>query len=387
MFARAARKFLPLLPLSARRPTVRFGLGLVAVALATADLRAQAIDYVGNIALPDNHGFILPLNGRNAGLTGTRVMSESRLYRWNALTNALETEVPQFPAAFKISPEIPVAAIGNPVGSSGPLIFAWGARNLVYTYATIGNSFTSVTLSVQRVGSAMFAYANDSIFTLSMSENPDRFYVVNRANGVATDTAVGLVSNVGGTAFGPDGLLYVLDNPNGTYRVQSFDLSDGLADADRLRSSFTVAASLTSGYAGMAINSAGHLFIADGLGGGTAYDLAGNHLDDFTFTGGGNPDTNGRNGWTGASYLNLDDAGNVFVYTPETGLQHYFDTSYSASAVPEPSTYAALIGACALAFVALRRRRPVGRSRGEGCPPSPRPTPCSPASARSALSR
>jgi hypothetical protein len=359
VFSRAASKFLPLLPLSARRPTVRFCLGLVAVALAIADLRAQAIDYVGNIALPNNHGFILPLNGRNAGLTGTRVMTESSLYRWNALTNALETQAPQFPAAFKISPES-FAAIGNPLGSSAPLIFVSGARNVIYTFNTMEMSFIPVTLGLQPAGSRMLAYANDSILTFSMSETPDRFYLINRANGVATETAIGLVSNVGGTAFGPDGLLYVLDNPNGTYRIQSFDLSDGLADADRLRGAFTVSAALTSGYAGMAINSAGHLFIADGLGGGTAYDLAGNHLDDFTFTGGGNPDTNGRNGMTGASFLNLDDAGNVFVYTPETGLQHYFDTSYSASAIPEPSTYAALLGLGALALAAWRRPRPSG---------------------------
>lgn len=336
-------------------PRLRAALWRAAVALGAADLRAQAVDYVGNIALPDNHDFILPLNGRNAGLTGTRVMTVSRLYRWNATTNTLETEVPQFPASFKIASES-FTALGNPIGSPAPMLFAWGARNVIYSYATSDNSFTSVTLSVQIQGSAMLAYGNESTMSLTMSGTADRFYTVNRANGVATDTAIGLVSNIGGSAFGPDGLLYVLDNPNGTYRVQSFDLSDGLADADRLRGAFTVSAALTSGYAGMAINSAGHLFIADGLGGGTAYDLAGNHLGDFMFTGDGNPDTNGRNGTTGASYLNLDDAGNVFVYTPDTGLQHYFDTSYSAAAVPEPATCAALLGASALALAAPLRR-------------------------------
>jgi hypothetical protein len=164
------------------------------------------------------------------------------------------------------------------------------------------------------------------------------------------EMGIGQVANVGGSAFGPDGRLYVLDNPDGTYRVQSFDLSDGFAD---LQDSFSVSASLTSGYAGMAINSHGDLFIADGLGGGTAYDVAGHHLDDFVYTGTGEVNAQG-----GAPYHNVDDAGNVFVFTPETGLHRYFDTSYSA--IPEPAATAGTLALAGLVAALWRRRRARG---------------------------
>ena len=52
-------------------------------------------------------------------------------------------------------------------------------------------------------------------------------------------------------------------------------------------------------------------------------------------------------------------AGGKLIYggTPQTGLDANFTATFATSAVPEPSTYALLAGAAALALSAVRRRR------------------------------
>lgn len=344
-------------------PRLRTLLCLLAAVLGAADLRAQAISYVSDIVLPSDIQFVLPLNGRNSGQTGIHVMSVTSLYTWDAIADGrpydptattVSIEVGQFPAAFKINSGT-LVAYGNLADAPGSMLRVLGVRNSLYAYSTVDNSFSSIGVPVTiTFGATMLSYVNASTMVLSTSHDADRFYTISPLLGLGNTTptpmGIGQVTNVGGTAFGPDGRLYVLDHPNGTYRVQSFDIGAGVADADRLKSSFTIAASLTSGYAGMAINSSGHLFIADGLGGGTAYDLAGNHLGDFSFTSGGSTTARG-----GASYLNVDDAGNIFVYTPENGLHRYFDASYGA--IPEPATSAVMAAVVSLGVALWRRRR------------------------------
>lgn len=66
---------------------------------------------------------------------------------------------------------------------------------------------------------------------------------------------------------------------------------------------------------------------------------------------------------TGATYTNLttDGAGNLSFAIADAvhsnAIMNGAILTATASAVPEPSTYAAILGACAVALVALRRRR------------------------------
>ncbi len=173
-------------------------------------------------------------------------------------------------------------------------------------------------------------------------------------------------------AFGPgsSALLYTLDW--GTQTVKVFDLSDPNQNYFRYSFALPVGLNLTNTTGlGFAVNDVGHVFVADGLGGGDEFSSTGALLASFDPPGN---DTLGINTNLGdSSYITFDAAGDVFVENGTNGLHWYRDTS-GAFAVPEPSTFAAILGVMALSLGGareLKRRRQVAVGSSAGCGRSP----------------
>jgi hypothetical protein len=178
----------------------------------------------------------------------------------------------------------------------------------------------------------------------------------------AQGTGSGELSNPTALCVGPDGLLYVLDygldeagESNGVNRIQKFNLVTG-----EYRGQFFLPDGVTVFSTSLAISLEGHIYLGDGLGGGSVFDLDGNLLGTFHPP---EPDPSWVDGGLIAgspagvgSFLQYDGLGNIFTYVEGQGFFMYHDPSYIA--VPEPSTYA-LAAVALLGFIVLRRRRMV----------------------------
>jgi hypothetical protein len=328
------------------RHRLLFGLPLLFVFPAHAQ-----VSYVRDIPLPDVHDFLLPSTAV-APSGHYYLVTPKSVHDLDYDTGTLREHI------FNTSPSLRANSTSL-VTENGIHFYYTGFQNRLYALNVNENTATSVAFSgatpnlstgthnsMVASGSSVLILADNQLY----QTNPSTGATVGLLTGAA---ASAVFSNPGSMALGPNGLLYVLDQPGGNYRVQSFNLGSGLADADRLVGSFNVGASLSSVTNGMAISQTGHLYLGDGLGGGLAYNTVGDCLGAFSFTGGGTPDPSGLGG--GANFLNIDGLGNVFVYTPATGLHQYYDAS--GSAIPEPSDYAAILGAGALALAMWRRRK------------------------------
>jgi hypothetical protein len=142
-------------------------------------------------------------------------------------------------------------------------------------------------------------------------------------------------------AYGADGLLYVLDYGND--RIASFDPANAFAPVGSF--SLNPDPEILVANQQFAIGVNGSFYFADGQGGGSYY----NSLGQFQGTFGLSEDA-ATASYTGASFINTDAEGNIFVYDSAKGLHQYQDTRV----VPEPGTFALLgLGALTLLF---RRR-------------------------------
>jgi hypothetical protein len=153
----------------------------------------------------------------------------------------------------------------------------------------------------------------------------------------AQGSGPGQLSNPTALNIGPDGLLYVLDYGNN--RIESFDPTTGAFHAQFSLAGVTVAPN------SLAISANGHIYIGDGQGGGSVFDLAGSLIGTFDPPAG--DWTAGDGGLIAGAptgeqnFLEYDGMGNIFTYTEGEGLMMYKDPTYSA--VPEPSTWALLL--------------------------------------------
>jgi hypothetical protein len=150
-------------------------------------------------------------------------------------------------------------------------------------------------------------------------------------------------AGVGGLAFGPDGLLNVIDT--GDQRILRFDpVTLGFVSAFSLANTTTDNTSFT-------ISSTGFVFTNDVAGGhGTIYNYAtGQSVGHYTAL--SNPDE----GNLGKLAMTADNNGLVYIYDTPSRLSVY-DTN-SLAAIPEPSTYALLAGLAALGLANRRKRR------------------------------
>jgi len=332
---------------------------------ATATLLRAQVSYLGDIALPSGHDFIVPVSGMPYPTNSVSqvLMTVSSFYTLDPSTNTFNLTLSNYPAGVKFSAvSLGTFYSNTAISNSGDFFLMVGVTRQFDYYDLTSGDMPTVAIDFARSpppailsfavnpDSSQVAFVNNNqILQLNANQSLSTATTISSALLVSSTQNGGPITFAGKGAYGPNGLFYLLDQANGVTSVESYDLSAGVAAADRLKGSFTVPSSLSLS-AGMAISPSGHIYFGDGTGGFSEYDLSGDHLGDFTFTG---PGTNDGNG---APYLDLDRNGDIFVYTPGTGMHEYFDASGISLAIPEPATYATLFSIVALGFAALRRR-------------------------------
>jgi hypothetical protein len=344
------RNFLPLryrpVPSLSLLPSV--GTAWLILFSAASNLSAQPV-YVRDIALPVGHNPILRtdavIQDRQYLTTTSQVYYRDvrSLSTWTLALSQFGTDI-----SAQLGSEV-----AGPASSGGDL-FMTGARLALYDLNLTTLSLQA-SVTVTGVQPSIGLSVNQGLSLAMLSG--DRIFSINLANGGAaaalTTAGTGLghlyQAQAGGMTFGPNGLVYVLDNPaNDHFRIQSFSFIDG-----SVQSTFNIAAGLLpTGPAGMAISPSGRIYIGDGVGGGLAYDLLGNSLGAFSPPA-PDPSNPFNPGTGGVSYVSVDTVGGIYVYDRNSGLHQYADIS----AIPEPTTYAAILGVCAFGVVGSRWRK------------------------------
>lgn len=138
-------------------------------------------------------------------------------------------------------------------------------------------------------------------------------------------------------AYGPNGLLYVLDYGNN--RIQVLDPSNNYA----VTQTIPLNPGVTTANMQFAIGPDGTIYLGDGEGGGSSYDSAGNFLGTFTLPAGTYQSPSGQS----TSQLAADALGDVYVLD-STGEHEYVE------ATPEPSAWLLALGGVGCLF--FRRR-------------------------------
>jgi outer membrane protein assembly factor BamB len=136
-------------------------------------------------------------------------------------------------------------------------------------------------------------------------------------------------------------VVYALDLPN--HRIARFDAGTG---------GYLGAFAVTGDHADsvITVSSNGRLYLSTGNGGGNIYNATtGATLDTFQAT---SSTFNGN----GRDALLLDDAsGYLYTFDAATGAHVFHDAALTA--IPEPATYAVIVGACTLGVAGWRSRK------------------------------
>lgn len=282
------------------------------------------------------------------------VVSSQVYYRINP-TDAAVSPPASLPLSVRLTTDTFVSFAGR--NTSNPILFVLGYRKTLWivslagTLPTVPGPDGGVPVPVGTVGS--MAAADRTHLTMIAD---GWFYTVNITTGGVTpifsldggtgpgqfsnDESAGADRGTHFHAYGPNGLLYVLDYGND--RMQILDPGNAFAYV----SEFSLESSVTTVNVGFAIGVNGNIYLADGQGGGSTYSADGDFLGAFTSSITPTPTSQSA----GRAYIETDSAGNVYVFEGYSQFQ-YLDLSV----VPEPST-SALAGLAALTLAAWRRR-------------------------------
>ncbi|MDF3056247.1 MAG: hypothetical protein K0R17_462 [Rariglobus sp.] len=341
----------------------------------TFSLASAQVDYVGEITIPDGHDVVVrqAVNPSSDGNDFLYLVTTTQIYQaippatGNAF--AFYSGVTHFGGdGIILSTSTIAIAPAEKNSPGGDVLIMSGTLNRIFSY----NLTTRYRLSTETVNSAGAAPRD----AMAVQQATSRVLIAKTNQifaGVRGDLTDGTSLLIDGTATGNNqfvkltemafagdafgGLLFTLDW--GAQQVKAFDIDD--PDGNYFRYAFDLPTGLelnVKGH-GMTINNYGHLFIADGRGGGMEFSLTGELLATFSPPAdelyAANNGVGGYDASLDATFITYTEDGNIFVMDGEYGLHWYRDTA--AYSVPEPATCAALAATAALGLAACRRRR------------------------------
>jgi hypothetical protein len=364
----------------------------------TLSLASAQVDYVGQITIPDGHDIVIRqgINPSSAGDSTLYLVTTKEIYlatppatgntfAWPKANNpANPAEYITFKITFGSSVLLATAPIaintGEQGGNPSNMLIMSGVRSGLYSFNLTAQSRQNVetvnpptgpydAMAYQATTGKVLIAKGNQIFARGLNNYEEPWPLLFGSTGTGNTQFVNLTEMAfSGNAFG--GLLFTLDwgDPNkvdGKQQVKVFDIDD--PDGNYFRYAFDLPDSLEltnpDGH-GVTINNYGHLFIADGRGGGMEFSLTGDLL--ATFSPPADELYGANNGLTGfnpapydasldATFITHTSDGNLFVMDGDYGLHWYRDTA--AYSVPEPAACAALAATATLGFAACRRRR------------------------------
>ncbi len=350
-----------------------------AASILTLSLASAQVDYMGQITIPDGHDVVIrqAVNPSSDGNDFLYLVTTTQMYYAPspAAGNAFAFTPTVFSLPSNISLGVSSIAIAPAEKNSpgGDLVTMSGTRNAIYSYSLTTSSRQTYE-TVNPAGGSRDAMAVQQATSRVLLAKTNQIFAGVRGDlGVRPDLTEGTTLLIDGTATGDShfsqltemafagdafgGLLFTLDW--GAQKVKAFDIDD--PDGNYFRYAFDLPTGLElndKGH-GMTINNYGHLFIADGRGGGMEFSLTGELLAAFSPPEGelygSNNGVGGYDASLDATFITYTEDGNLFVMDGAYGLHWYRDTA--AYAVPEPATCAALAGAIVLGLAACRRCR------------------------------